>query len=187
MKRLELLGAGWDWGLVPPFHPDADRWGTNNMMFARYGGDFTDWSLWSDLHPLEHIRARRPQAYEWYTQQDGSKPILMWEAHPEIPGALAYPKAEVLDYFSIGQAEPERDFWGSLSWLLALAIYRQYEQIDLLWFALMNDQYTKQVPSTRYWIGQARGRGIKITVHGDSMLKHQGPMYGCEALSPQVV
>lgn len=180
------MGAGWTWGSVPPFDPSAERWGTNNVAFARYSGVFDDWTRWFDLHPSEHIRHRRPRAYEWYTRQDGSRPIYQWDVNPEIPGSMAYPKDAVLAYFS-SDGHTERDFWGSLSWMVALAIYEGVTEIDLFWFALMNDEYTQQIPSTRYWIGQARGRGIAVTIHGESRLKPYQPLYGCEALSPPLV
>lgn len=181
-RKVELLGAGFTWGEVPPLDPSAERWGTNNVMFARYSGVFEDWHRWFDLHPSDHIQRRRPQAYDWYTQQDGSRPIYQWAVNPEIPGSKAFPKDGVLKYFS--RDHEERDFWGSISWMLALAIYEGFTDIDLFWFSLMNDEYTKQIPSTRYWIGQARGRGVRVTIHGDSMLKPQQGLYGCEALSP---
>lgn len=178
-----MLGAGWGWGEVPPLDPASEIWGTNNVMYARYSGDFNQWTRWFDLHPKEHILRRRPQAYEWYTRQDGSRPIYLKEADPDVPGSVAFPFEAVRQRFCT-ETHDERDFWGSLSWMLAFAIVEGFQQIDLLWFALMNDQYTKQVPSTRYWIGQARGRGLRCTVHGTSMLNPQGLMYGCEALSP---
>lgn len=187
---MEILGAGWTFGTVPPFDPTAERWGTNNVMFARYGGDFTDWTRWFDLHRSPHIRDKRPQAYDWYTRQDGSKPIYQWEVNAEIPGSRAYPLEAVRDFFGAH----ERDFWGSLSWMLALAIVEGFEAIDLFWFPLCHDKadvtadmtqvpkgaYTHQVPSTRYWIGQARGRGIAVTIHGDSALRPLHPLYGFE-------
>lgn len=184
MRTVQILGAGWSWGDVPPLDPTAETWGTNNVIFARYAGQFHGWDRWFDLHPTAHIQRRRPQAYDWYTRQDGSKPIYQWEINPDIPGSRAYPKDDVLRYFST-QGHEERDFWGSISWLIALAIYEGYERIDLFWFVLQHDQYTKQIPSTRYWIGQARGRGVRVCIHGDSMLKPQQGLYGCEALSPQ--
>lgn len=178
-----MLGAGWTWGDVPDLDLAAERWGTNNVMWARYAGEFDQWTRWFDLHPKAHILRRRPQAYAWYRQQDGSRPIYLKEADPEVPGSVAFPFEAVRQHFCTATHD-ERDFWGSISWMLAFAIMEGFQQIDLLWFALMHDQYTKQVPSTRYWIGQARGRGIATTVHGTSMLNPQGLMYGVEALAP---
>lgn len=183
MKTVELIGAGMSFGDIPAFDPQAERWGTNNVMFARYQGDFDAWTRWFDLHPRAHIQARRPQAYDWYTRQDGTRPIYLKEASPEIPGSVTFPFEAVRQAFST-PTHDERDFWGSISWLLAFAILEGFERIDLFWFVLANDAYTKQVPSTRYWIGQARARGIEVRIHGDSALKPSPQMYGYEALAP---
>lgn len=176
-------------GDIPPFDPSAERWGTNNVIFARFGDSFTDWSRWFDLHPTAHIQAKRPQAYDWYTRQDARRPIYRWERDSAIVGSAAYPKDAVLRFFS-EHGHDERDFWGSLSWMFALAILEGFEAIDLFWFVLSNDHmntYARQVPSTRYWIGQARGRGIRVTIHGDSALKPTHGLYGCDELAPPVV
>ncbi len=183
MKTVELIGAGMSFGTIPPFDPQAERWGTNNVMFARYGGDFDAWTRWFDLHPRAHIQARRPQAWEWYTQQRGDRPIFLKEHDPAVPCSAAFPFEAVRQYFCT-DTHDERDFWGSISWLIALAIVEGFERIDLFWFVLANDAYTKQVPSTRYWIGQARARGIEVRIHGDSALKPANQMYGYEALAP---
>jgi hypothetical protein len=188
MRKVEMIGAGMSFGDIPAFDPSAERWGTNNVMFARYGGDFDHWTRWFDLHPTPHIQARRAQAYDWYTRQDERRPIYRWERDSAIVGSVAYPKDAVLSFFS-GKGHQERDFWGSIAWMIALAIYEGFDAIDLFWFTLMNDHmnaYEKQVPSTRYWIGQARGRGINVRIHGDSALKPMHPLYGCEILAPSL-
>lgn len=157
--------------------PSVERWGTNRMMLLRYGGDFDIWTRWFDLHRTPHILKQRPEAYDWYRKQDGRRPIYQWEVNDDIPGSAAYPREAVQAYFSESD-RVEREFWGSISWLVALAIYEQFEQIDLFWFVM--DSHINQVPSARYWIGQARGRGIAVKIHGDSMLKPSGPIYGYE-------
>lgn len=164
-------------GLVPDFDrsPGVERWGTNAVMFRRYSGQFDEWTRWFDLHRTPHILTQRPEAYDWYRQQDGQRPIYQWEVNPEIPGSTAYPREAVQAYFT-----GDRDFWGSLSWMIALAIYEGFTAIDLFWFVVDSHAHEKQIPSVRYWIGQARGRGIDVTIHGDSTLKPSGPLYGFE-------
>lgn len=164
-------------GVVPDFDrsPGVERWGTNAVMFRRYSGVFDEWTRWFDLHRTPHILAQRPEAYAWYQQQDGSRPIYQWEVNPDIPGSAAYPRAAVQAYF-----DGDLDFWGSLSWMLALAIYEQFTDIELFWFVVDRSQYGHHIPAARYWIGQARGRGITVRIHGDSELKPNHPLYGFE-------
>ena len=168
-------------GVVPDFDPDpqVERWGTNAVMFRRYGGVFDRWTRWFDLHRTAHILQQRPEAYAWYQQQDGRRPIYRFVDDPAVPGNTVYPQAAVQAFFS-DHTHQERDFWGSLSWMLALALYEGFTAIDLFWFVVDQHQYGRQIPSTRYWIGQARGRGVRVTIHGDSELKPSGPLYGVE-------
>lgn len=173
-RKVELLGGGISFGVIPPFDPLAERWGLNKLMYARYSGRFTDWTRWFDLHSTEHIQQYRPDAYEWYQQQPADKPIYRWTPDAALPGCCVYPRERVAD-------ADERDFAGSLSWMLALAIAERFEQIDLFWFPLNGTDcsHQHQIPSARYWIGRARGAGIRVTIHGDSNLKPSGPLYGC--------
>lgn len=184
MKTVQILGAGWGWGHTAPLDLNAEIWGTNNLMFARYSGQFDHWTRWFDHHPIAHIQRRRPQAYAWYQQQDGRRPIYLAEPDPTIPGAVVFPAYELVEHFST-PAYREVDFWGSISWLIAFAMKEGFQRIDLFWFLLKNDQYTKQIPSTKYWIGRARQAGIDVVIHGDSALKPNHGLYGCEALAPQ--
>lgn len=160
-------------GVVPPFDPEAERWGLNALMFTRFAGTFTDYTRWFDLHGTGHILTHRPDAYRWYAEQ--TKPIYRWRPDPALPTCLMYPRECVQAYF-----HGDRDFAGSLSWMLALAIYEGFEAIELFWFPMDDDAHRRQVASARYWIGQARGRGIAVTVHGDSALTPSGPLYGIE-------
>lgn len=184
-----MLGSGFTRGVVPDLDrsPGVEIWGTNRLMLMRESVQKEPWTRWFDLHRTPWILERRQEAYRWLQQQDGSRPVYQWDVNHEMPGSRAYPRAEVQAYF-----DGDRDFWGSISWMLALAIYEQFTDIELFWFPLMNDratdmtvtipvgQYTHQVPSTRYWIGQARGRGLRVTIHGDSALKPNHPLYGVE-------
>ena len=163
-------------GDVPPFDPSAERWGLNKLMFMRYGGAFDDWTRWFDLHSTAHIQQRRPDAYDWYCQQ--TKPIYRWEADPQMVTAV-YPRETIQMHFA-HDGVPERDFSGSFAWMMALAILEGFEQIDVFWMPLDTECHQRQLASNRYWIGQARGRGIPVNIHGDSQMKPSGPLYGIE-------
>lgn len=164
-------------GIVPPFDPAAEeRWGFNALMFVRYAGVFDDWTRWFDLHSAAFTPAKHPDRWAWYQQQ--TKPVYRWEVDPRLPSSVAYPLEAIRTFFADG--ELERDFHGSLAWMLALAIYEGFEAIDVFWCPMDDAPHRKQVPSIRYWIGQARGRGISVRVHGDSAITAYEPLYGYE-------
>lgn len=174
-RKVELLGCGLSIGDIPSFDPGAERWGLNDLIFRRFAGDFTEWTRWFDLHPTWWIQEKRPAAYDWYRQQ--TKPIYRLAADPALPSCCVYPRERI-------QTATEREFAGSLCWMLALAIHEGFDAIDLFWFTLDGTDpfYKIQVDSAKYWIGFARGRGIEVTIHGDSALKPTGPVYGYEII-----
>lgn len=176
MKALDILGCGLGFGNGPDFSLDRERWAVNKLMFMRYSGEFDRWTRWFDLHSSAHIQRQRPEAYDWYRQQ--TKPIVRWAHDPNMVTQV-YPHVDVQSFF-MHEGVPERDFWGSLSWMVALAIYEGFEQMDIYWFPLDQEQHQQQLGSARYWIGQARGRGAIVNIHGDSALKPSGPLYGLE-------
>ena len=176
MKGLDILGCGLGFGAGPDFSLQRERWGVNSLMFMRYSGEFDNWTRWFDLHSSAHIQQHRPDAYAWYCTQ--TKPIYRWEPDPHMVTAL-YPREAMQMHFA-QDGVPERDFWGSLAWMLALAIYEGFEQIDLWWFPLDQERHHAQLGSSRYWLGRARQAGIRVLIHGDSSLKPSGPMYGIE-------
>lgn len=174
MKAVEFLGCGMSRGNIPPFNPSAERWGVNKLMFMRYNGEFDDWTRWFDLHSTPHILQHRPEAYAWYQQQ--TKPVYRWEPDATMCAAV-YPLASVQRRFADDGLE-ERDFGGSFAWMMALAILEGFEAIDVFWMPLDLESHGVQLPSARYWIGQARGRGVRVRIHGDSAMTPSGPLYG---------
>jgi hypothetical protein len=109
-------------GDIPPFDPDAERWGLNDLAFRRYAGEFDDWTRWFDLHPTWWIQEKRPQAYDWYQRQH--RPIYRPVLDDALPSCRVYPRERI-------QTADEREFAGSLSWMLALAIDEGFDAIDL--------------------------------------------------------
>lgn len=160
---------------MPPHDPDAERWGLNDLAFRRFAGAFDDWTRWFDLHPTWWIQEKRPQAYAWYQQQ--TKPIYRPCVDPALPSGCLYPRERI-------QTPDECEFAGSLCWMLALAVDEGFSDIDLFWFPLDGSDpfYKLQVESAKYWIGYARGKGLRVTIHGDSALKPTGPVYGYEII-----
>lgn len=178
-RKVQILGGGWSKGNVPPLDPAAEEtWGFNALMFTRFAGDFDGWTRWFDLHNADFTPARHPDRWAWYQQQ--TKPVYRWEVDPRLPSSVAYPKADVQAFFADG--ELERDFGGSLPWLMALAVFEGVpgDAIEVFWCPQDDARHRKQIASCRYWMGQARGRGLSVRIHGDSGITDYGPLYGCD-------
>ena len=171
MKTVQILGKGR--GIAPSFNTGVERWGINDLAFLRYSGEFDDWTRWFDLHTVERIQQRRPQAWEWYQRQ--TRPVYLLHTHADIPASLAYPKDNVIRYFRTSR------FGSSFDYMFALAIYEGFEKIEICWCPMKQVvEYQNQTKTAHYWIGQAEARGIEVVIHGDSALAPNPKLYGFE-------
>jgi hypothetical protein len=164
MRLVQLMGGTPTQIACPPRPEGAHRWGLNNlyraaMVYQRFQG----WTEWFDLHSTEHIQGRRIKGYGWLCQQ--TKPIYRWVVDPAMPSSVAYPATPVRAAFG-----GTRLFCSTLDWMLALAIYQEFERIELFGWRMSHPAYQHQISSANWWIAQAQARGIEVAVRGRSML-----------------
>jgi hypothetical protein len=74
-----------------------------------------------------------------------------------------YPLKEITDYFNTDYFSSTVDF------AIAYALYSGYKEIDLYGVNMEDDtEYQYQKASVEFWIGIAKGMGVRIKVFGDS-------------------
>lgn len=127
-------------------------------------------TAWFQLHGYEPPTIRDPQQ----VRNLGflKCPVLMWRKHPNIPNSIEYPLKEVLEEFDIYGEDMALDqpdvrqrsyFTNTISWMLALAIRMGYKDIQVYGVNMAQDQeFQHQRPSCEFFLGWARGKGIKI-------------------------
>lgn len=169
-KMVELVGGARSTEHLPQLSAGSERWGLNGHFHRRLGGKFDDWTRWFDIHPKSHILAKRPHAWEWYKAQ--TNPIYLIKPDPDIPTSLAYPLDQVR---ILGN-----QFVSSFDYMMALAILEGFDQIHVHWFRMDTPKFEFQLSSARYWLGVAHGRGIPVTIHGESALHPTQGLYGYE-------
>jgi hypothetical protein len=113
-----------------------------------------------------------PHHYDWL--KSGKTPaIIMLDKYEDVPQSEAYPLDEVL------ALSPRRYFTSSVSYAIALGIYRGYKQIEVFGVEMeTNTEYLHQREGVAYWIGVADGKGIELIFHSGTMLR--APLYGFE-------
>lgn len=157
MKRVLLLGGAGTLSPVPPIAPDQERWGLNSLVLMPTGPKrFKGCTRWFDLHHKEHIVARR-QGNMWGRYRGFVIPVYLCEAHADLPTSEAYPLAEVQAMFG-----GTRLFTSSLDYMLAFALLKGFEEIELYAFRLGNPRYLHQVSSGRWWLDQCGKRGVVV-------------------------
>lgn len=73
-------------------------------------------------------------------------------------------------------------FTNTISYMIAYAIYTGVEDITIYGVDMnINEEYYQQRPSVLYWIGYARGKGIKVNVMNN--IDKESFLYGYQDLS----
>jgi len=123
---------------------------------------------WFQIHPRRSydINIGRDHSHHaWMTQQN-KFPIYMQDQQPDVPVSVRFPKEEIMDHFG-------NYFTNSISWEIALAIYEGFEEIHVYGVDMaMDSEYEYERPSVEYFLGWAKGRGIKLIIPaGSDLLK----------------
>jgi len=120
------------------------------------------WSSFDRLFEMHDISTLRPRNLK--RLDDIWVPLYMQK--DDYPSAVKYPLKQVIalgkDYFQ-----------SSIAYMIGLAILEDYKEIGLFGISAEED-YGNQRANMEYWLGIARGRGIKVTVQeGGSLFKYK--------------
>jgi hypothetical protein len=131
--------------------------------------------LWADVKRFD-VLFEMHKRHEWLPRSEAlnkcGKPVFMLRHYREIENSIAFPFDEI--------SEDGAGFYaGSISYMLALAVYFGYKEIALYGILMEHGtEYEKQLPSASYYVGVARGRGIKVNIHPDATLCKSLEDYG---------
>lgn len=118
-----------------------------------------------------------PGHYEWLKTQT-EVPVYMQEKYDDVPMSVKYPLDEVKT-FLLSNFNIKDVFSSTLSYCMALAIHKGYEQIETYGIELGTEsEYFHQREGFTFWAGLAVGRGIRVAVHTTQLL--HAPLYGYE-------
>lgn len=165
-KKVALVGFGATRLEAPYGRPGWELWCLNDPAERPGIPDRRAFTRWFQLHPPHYLRKHYPQGVldlkKWWSEPTGIR-LYMDRHYPEYPDSEPYPKAEVESMVPHGWYHAS-----SFDWMLALAIYEGFEEIELHGiqfynFPVMNGEPISALPALLYWAGVAEGRGIKLT------------------------
>ena len=184
--KVCIIGFAPDTRELAPLDDDSmDFWGLNELYLdmpklAQIA------SGWFQLHGYEPPKIRDPEQIKHLGQL--KCPVFMWGKHKDIPNSVKYPHSEILDMFDIygeGMAPDipnQRDrvyFTNSVSWMIVLAIYMGYKEIHMYGVNMAQVQeFEHQRPSCEFFLGWARGQGVKVYLPIQSDLCQAWVQYG---------
>lgn len=175
-KKVAIVGFA-DTRMDAPYKdPSWEIWGLNDLhsSIPRY-------DRWFDIHTRENIDedVRLGRTPGDKCGLGGLKPlnvpIYMQDKYADIPNSIKFPLQEIIDKFG-------NYFTNSISYMTALAIYEGYNEISIYGVDMaVGSEYVDQRPSCEYFIGLARGAGIKVYIPPASDLCKARFMYAFDA------
>jgi len=162
-----------------PFGDDEfDIWAVSGAVYSRSldGAhvEDTEDNGWNSVHRVDAFFEMHKRE-KWESRAKlldmAGRPVYMLHHFPDVRSSVAYPIEEVAldcgDFFTC-----------SISYMMALAIYQAYEEIHLYGIMMNHEtEYAYQRPSVEYYMGLARGRGIRV-VQGAATLGTSPYRYG---------
>lgn len=190
--KVIILGFAPDTRDLAPIEDDSfDLWALNEL-YLDMPKVAQNAAAWFQLHGYEPPDVRDKEQPKNLSQLNC--PVYMWGKHRDIPNSVEYPLTDILKRFDIygeGMAPDvvqQRDrsyFTNSISWMTALAIHKGYKEIWVYGVNMAQTQeYEKQRPSCEYFLGFARGAGIKLYLPPQSDLLRSWMLYGYDDGSP---
>jgi hypothetical protein len=168
IKRVNIVGSA-------PGYKDAPEdngyiWGVNNVHLLR------EVDLIIDVHANRMSPKEFKDKYHMSVVDVKQIPMYAIDKIDGRPNIERYPIEHIMEEF-------DTDYFGcGIDYMIALAVYLGAEEIHIygVWLS-MESEYARQKPSVEFWIGIAKGRGVKVEVHGDRsnvLRTHNGRLYG---------
>jgi len=174
-KKVAILGTVAHYALAPFDDESFEIWGINDLYLSE---GVKRWDRWFQLHHPGYYTGRGAGAtYEEMlaTYSKWDCPVYLFQKHPQIANSLAFPYEKLVkefgDYFN-----------NTISWIIAFAIHEGFKEIHIYGVDMStHSEYGTQRPSCEYFLGLARGRGIKVYIPPESTLLKTRFLYGYEA------
>ena len=162
---------------------------TMKQASAFFGDDYEIWSLnclyllfpeimpyitrWFDIHRENDVVAYERDEYKILDKYDF--PVYTVK-EGMCKNCVAYPIKEIIVEFGTY-------FTNTISYMIALAIKEKFKEIHLYGIDMSHTaEYGEQRPSCEYFVGLARGMGIKVMIPVASDLLKTARLYGFEGI-----
>lgn len=187
-EKVAIIGCSACKTAAPTGDDSWEFWGVNNLFLHMPD---VKWTKWFEIHSIKQdaghwwrrdlvkkhgfiwSRDFRGQDVDAYVKGLASLPcpVIMQQQWPEVPNSVAYPLAAVVEKFG-------NYFTNTVSYEIALAILMGYKEIGIYGVDMaVGSEYQDQRPSCEYFIGIARGLGIKVTIPAEADLLKTRFMY----------
>ena len=168
-ERVAIVGFAPTWNQTPFKDETLDIWACNEFYLV---GPRID--VLFELHSRHEVENKERNRNHLGWLQTATIPIFMTHHFSDIPMSIPFPKDRIVEKYG-------SYFTNTISWQIALAIEMGYKEIYLYGINMANDdEYKSQRPSVEYFIGLARGLGIKVHVPDECDICKSWYLYGFE-------
>lgn len=166
--RVNIIGSAPGWEECP--EDNGYIWAVNNCHILR------NVDLVIDIHRNRLNPTEEKDKDHMAGLEEKNIPTYANNLIEDQPHIMKYPKDDIIREF-------DSDYFGSgIDYIVALAIYKGATEIHIYGVMMAKgSEYAHQKPSLEHWIGIAKGRGVKVEVHGEhsSLLRTKnGLRYG---------
>jgi hypothetical protein len=184
--RVCIVGFADGHRAAAPFDEDGiEMWGINRLHAVpdMAGKRF---HRWFEIHSLEQFYANDTQHQQFL--RDADFPIYLRPQDMGLARKWGITKAVPYPVERITSAFPPY-FNNTISWLIALALAMEYQEIQLFGVDMAQDslaqaEYSDQRPSCEFFLGLAAGRGVNIVKPEGSDLLVTSHLYGFDDGGP---
>jgi len=177
VKKVAIVGTAMTHKDAPYSDPSWEIWGLND-----HWNNMPRATRWFEVN-YEACKIAKVSHQPDMTRMDWLKkcpiPVYMEEKYPEVPMSVRFPYEDIFNY--ICDMDPcGRDYLtNSVSYMIAMAIYEGFDEISLYGVDMaVGSEYEKQRPSCEFFIGVAKGLGIKLYIPDQSDLLKTLVVYG---------
>ena len=171
MKKVAIVAGGASRIHTPFDDKSFDKWGFGDWHCVL---PYKTFSAWFEIHKYEVIKDLKCREDNNLHYLDGLRrlnmPIYTQQHFEDIPKSIPYPIHEITEEY----------FMNSIPYLIFLAIKQGYEVIrlygvDMKYLALKDMDIAFCIS---HWMGYAKGLGIDIWIHEDSIIHQKKFLYG---------
>src|SRR3990167_3806416 len=153
--KVIFVGKGYEWTKAPEMAENCEIWGINDVIMKRVNFD-----LLFNIH-IPDDYCEMDMACTNLASSLGIQ-IIMPDEYAKLPTSIRFPLKEVIKEF-------DTDYlMTGIAFMFAYAIYKGYKEIDCYGINMRgaDEKYKNARACVEYWIGMAKGRGIKVNMFG---------------------
>jgi len=166
-NKIAIVGFAPTWVKAPFDDPEFEIWACNEFYMLKKRID-----MLFELHPRHELENKDRNKEHVKALGELKCPILMQKHFDDIPLSIPFPKDYIVEKYGTY-------FTNTISWQIALAIDLGFQEIHLYGINMANDEeYKSQRPSVEYFVGLARGKGIKVVIPDECDICKSWLLYG---------